>query len=49
MGFYKNNCPNTNIFYNNMISFPFHVWMTNNEVNYLINSIKMFNNIKETK
>lgn len=40
MGFYKNNCPNTNIFYNNMISFPFHVWMTNNEVNYLINSIK---------
>jgi|TARA_B110000967_G_C18845447_1_gene541718 perosamine synthetase len=40
MGFKKNNCPNTDNFYNNMISFPFHVWMTNNEINYLINSIE---------
>ena len=27
-------------FYDNMISFPFHIWMSNKEVNYLINSIK---------
>ena len=29
---------NTEEFYNNMISFPFHVWMTEKEFNYLISS-----------
>ena len=40
MGFAKNNCPNTEKFYNNMISFPFHVWMSDKEFNYLISSVK---------
>ena len=40
MGFGKNNCPNTEKFYNNMISFPFHVWMSDKEFNYLIISVK---------
>ena len=31
---------NTEKFYNNMISFPFHVWMSNQEFKYLINSVK---------
>ena len=40
MGFGNNKCINTEKFYNNMISFPFHAWMTNKEFNYLINSVK---------
>jgi perosamine synthetase len=38
-GFGKAKCLNTEKFYNNMISFPFHIWMTDNEINYLISSI----------
>ena len=38
-GFGKAKCLNTEKFYNNMISFPFHVWMKNNEINYLVSSI----------
>ena len=33
-------CKNTDYFYDNMISFPFHVWMNNNQLNYMIKSIK---------
>ena len=33
-------CKNTDKFYNNMISFPFHVWMSDKEFNYMINSTK---------
>ena len=33
-------CPNTEIFYDNMISFPFHVWMSKTEIRYMISSIK---------
>ena len=39
-GFGKANCPNTDKFFDNMISFPFHIWMKSNEFNYLVNSIK---------
>jgi len=39
-GFGKASCPQTDKFYDNMISFPFHVWMPDKEINYLINSIK---------
>ncbi len=39
-GFGKARCPNTDNFFDNMISFPFHVWMKNSEFNYLIKSIK---------
>ena len=40
MGFSKGKCPNTEKFYNNMISFPFHIWMTNDQFNYMILSVK---------
>lgn len=40
MNFSKYKCKNTEKFYNNMISFPFHVWMSEDQFNYLINSIK---------
>lgn len=39
-GFGKAKCPNTEKFYNNMISFPFHVWMNNKDIQYLKISIK---------
>ena len=38
-GFGKANCPNTEKFYNNMISFPFHIWMSNKQFKYLTNSV----------
>ena len=39
MGVKKNKCKNTDKFYDNMISFPFHVWMSNRDFNYLIRSV----------
>ena len=40
MGFGKGGCANTEKFYNNMISFPFHVWMSNDQFKYMISSVK---------
>ena len=40
IGFGKANCPNTEKFYNNMISFPFHIWLSNKDFNYMISSLK---------
>ena len=40
MGFGGKKLFNTEKFYNNMISFPFHVWMTNKEFKYLLISVK---------
>jgi len=40
MGFGSHKCPNTEKFYNNMISFPFHIWMTNKQFDYMIYSVK---------
>lgn len=39
-GFSDANCPNTDDFFDNMISFPFHLWMTDLDFDYMINSIK---------
>lgn len=39
-GFGKAKCPNTDIFFKNMISFPFHHWMTEKNLDYMILSIK---------
>ncbi len=39
-GFGKADCPNTNTFFDNMVSFPFHHWMTENEIDYMIDSTK---------
>ena len=33
-------CKNTEKFYDNMISFPFHVWMNEKDFSYMINSLK---------
>ena len=40
MGFGGKKLSNTEKFFNNMISFPFHVWMSNREFKYLLNSVK---------
>jgi perosamine synthetase len=40
MGVLAQHCPNTDTFYDNMISFPFHVWMSEADFNYLINSVE---------
>ena len=40
IGLGKAKCPNTDKFYNNMISFPFHVWMSEKNFNYMIDSVK---------
>ena len=44
--FYKNlgyrtaNCPNADLFYDNMISFPFYNTLTNSDIEYIVNSLK---------
>ena len=40
MGLEKHRCPNTDIFFDNMISFPFHIWMSDKEFDYMILSIE---------
>lgn len=32
------NCPNTDEFFDNMVSFPFHLWMTEEQIDYMIDS-----------
>ena len=39
-GFGDANCPNTDFFFDNMLSFPFYEWFKDEQINYLINSIK---------
>lgn len=36
MGFGSADCPNTDDFFDNMVSFPFHVWMTEEDFDYMI-------------
>lgn len=38
MGFGDSNCPETDRFYDNMISFPFHHWMSDDDFQYMIES-----------
>ena len=33
-------CPKTELFYKNMISFPFHVWLSEKQINYMILALK---------
>ena len=40
MGFSKAECPNTDFFYDNMISFPFHHWMSDQDFEYMLDSTK---------
>ena len=39
-GFGTADCPNTDEFFDNMISFPFHIWMPDADFEYLIDSTK---------
>jgi dTDP-4-amino-4,6-dideoxygalactose transaminase len=39
-GFGKADCPNTDFFFDNMISFPFHSWMPEDQFTYMIDSAK---------
>ncbi|KJU81346.1 pyridoxal phosphate-dependent aminotransferase [Candidatus Magnetobacterium bavaricum] len=39
-GFGNANCPNTEHFFDNMVSFPFHHWMSDNEFDYMIDATK---------
>lgn len=38
MGFGQATCPHTDHFYDNMISFPFHLWMSDEDFQYMIES-----------
>jgi dTDP-4-amino-4,6-dideoxygalactose transaminase len=38
-GFGDANVPNTDLFYDNMISFPFQHWMSEEEIDYMKESI----------
>jgi len=40
---------NTEKFFNNMISFPFHVWMSASEFRYLISSLETSLKILQNK
>lgn len=39
-GFGKANCPNTDHFFNHMVSFPFHHWISKDEIDYMIECTK---------
>jgi len=39
-GYGHANCPNSEGFFDNMVSFPFHVWMKDSDFNYMIESTK---------
>ncbi len=40
LGFGEANCPNTDEFFDHMISFPFHHWMSEVDFDYMIKSVK---------
>ena len=40
LGFGRANCPNTDLFFDNMISFPFHHWLSDADFDYMLVSTK---------
>jgi perosamine synthetase len=40
LGFGEANCPNTDLFFDSMISFPFHHWMSDGDFEYMLRSTK---------
>ena len=40
MGFGEANCPNADSFFDNMVSFPFHITMSESDFDYMIDSIQ---------
>ena len=48
MGLGEADCPNADFFFDNMVSFPFHQWMSENDFDYMISSTKMaLNELRE--
>ena len=48
MGFSEADCPNTDYFFDNMVSFPFHHWMSEVDFEYMISSVKLaLNELRE--
>ena len=40
IGFGNADCPNTDKFFDNMVSFPFHHWMSDDEFEYMLDATK---------
>jgi len=40
LGFGEADCPNTDSFFDNMVSFPFHHWMSDSDFEYMLQSTK---------
>jgi len=40
LGFANADCPNTDLFFDNMISFPFHHWLSDSDFEYLLQSTR---------
>lgn len=40
LGFGEAGCPNTDLFFDNMISFPFHHWMSDEDFEYMLQSTR---------
>jgi len=40
LGFGEADCPNTDLFFDNMISFPFHHWMSDEDFEYMLQSTR---------
>lgn len=40
LGFGNADCPNTDLFFDNMISFPFHHWMSDQDFEYMLQSTR---------
>jgi dTDP-4-amino-4,6-dideoxygalactose transaminase len=40
MGFGVADCPNANLFFDNMVSFPFQDWMSDDDFNYMVSSTR---------
>jgi perosamine synthetase len=41
LGFDEYNCPNTDLFFDSMISFPFHHMMDDSEIEYMVRSLRL--------
>jgi len=39
-GFGDSDCPNSDLFFDNMLSFPFYEWYSHDQINYLVDSIQ---------
>jgi len=40
LGFAEADCPNADLFFDNMISFPFHHWMSDQDFEYMLQSTR---------